>query len=243
MQKPSVTGVTARFIGSAGGTTAWYYWVQAIYPDGLSPLSAPANTGAHAQAALTNDDFNQVKWTPAPGAIGYLVWRSTSSTTPATGGTQLSILTSETGIKDNGNFSATVTTPRYDGLYVAKAVYNFAVDGGAVGAIIPALSDTIPAYAIVIGATINVPTAFVGATATISVGTHAGSSAASILAATAVASWTVDVILDYLAGTGPFGAASFKMTAAGQINLTIAVAALTAGVAEIFVYYVLPANV
>ena len=36
-------------------------------------------------------------------------------------------------------------TVRFDSAYTFKAIYNFAVDGGAVGAITPAISDTIPA--------------------------------------------------------------------------------------------------
>jgi hypothetical protein len=243
MQLPAPTGLTARFLGPSGGSTTYYYWVQAIYPDGNSPLSASANTGSKAQASLTSSQFNQVEWDPAPGAIGYIVWKSTSSTAPGTGGTATAALTSETGIKDDGTWQFTATTPRYDGLYVAKAVYNFAVDGGAVGAIIPALSDTIPANAIVIGGVINSTTAVTSAgAATVSVGTSAGSGAATILAATGKASFSIDAIQYYLAGTGPFGAAAFKMTAAGQINITVAVAALTAGIVEIFVFYVLPAN-
>jgi hypothetical protein len=235
-----VTGVTARFMGAAGGTTTWYYWIQAIYVEGMALLSASANTGAKAQASLTGGSFNQVQWNPMPGAIGYNVWRATSSTLPQTGATLLCILTSETGIKDDGSFTgSTTTSPRYDGLYVAKAVLNFAVDGGAIGAITPALSDTIPANAIMVGGTVNSTTAVTSAgSATVSIGTSAGSSATSILAATGKASFTLDALLNAV----PVFATPVKMTAAGQITFSVAVAALTAGIIEVFVYYVVPAN-
>lgn len=243
MQMPPVTGVTARYRGDQQGTTNWRYWVQAIYPSGLSALSSPGATGAKALAALTKGEFVDVQWNSAPGAIGYLVWRNTTGTTPADGATQLFAATSETGLKDDGSLTTVTTNPRYDGMYVAKAYYRFADDGGLVSAIVPKQSDTIPANAIVMGAIINVPTALTsGGNATIAVGTSAGSAANSILAATAVASWSIDALLYFLAGTGPFGAAAFKMSAAGQIQLTVAVAALTAGVAEVFVFYVLPTN-
>jgi hypothetical protein len=123
-------------------------------------------------------------------------------------------------------------------LYIAKAYYNFAVDGGAIGAITPALSDNIPAGAIMCYGWVNSVVAFVGATATIAIGTTAGSSATALLAATAVASYSLDAIQALV----PVIATPVKMTAAGQIKLTVAVAALTAGVAEIFVAYVLPTN-
>jgi hypothetical protein len=124
--------------------------------------------------------------------------------------------------------------------YTARAEYNFAVDGGAIGLITPAVNATIPNNAIILGALINPTTAFVGATATISFGTAAGSSAASIKAATAVASFTLDALLP---GIPVFTAGSaFKMTAPGAITLTVAVAPLTAGVAEITLFYFVAAN-
>jgi hypothetical protein len=245
MQLPAVLGVTARYQGGAGlGTTAYSYWVQAIYPEGSAQLSAAATTSAKCPSALSGGNFIAVNWNFAPGAIGFLVWRNTTGNLPKTGDLVIFIASSETGFKDDGSASTTATTPRYDGLYMAKAVYNFAVDGGAVGVIIPALSDTIPANAIVLGGTVNSPTAVLAAAgaATISIGTSAGSGAATILAATSKASFSIDAIQNYLAGTGPFGAASFKMSAAGQIQLTVATNPLTAGVVEIFVFFVIAAN-
>jgi hypothetical protein len=240
MQNPPVTGVSVRFIGSNPGTTTWYYWVQAIYASGSAPLSAPGNTGAKAPASFTGGNFAQVQWNPAPGAIGYLVWKNTTGTQPGTGGTAIA-LTSETGIKDDGSWGTITSTPRVDGLLMAKAVYNFAVDGGAVGAITPVISDTIPANAIVYGGLMNPTTALTsGGSATIAVGTTAGSSATALKAATAVASYTIDAIMALVPVMT--AATAFKMTAAGQINITVATAALTAGVLEIFVLYFVAGN-
>lgn len=122
---------------------------------------------------------------------------------------------------------------------VAHAIYSFAVDGGAVGAITPASTAVIPANAIIVGATINSPTAVTsGGAATVAVGTTAGSSATSILGATAKTSFSTNALLN---GVPVFGT-PVKMTAQGSINITVATAALTAGVIEIFVYYVVSAN-
>ncbi len=118
---------------------------------------------------------------------------------------------------------------------VAYARNSFAVDGGATGLITPAVNTVIPANAIVLGGLMNPSTALVGATATISAGTSAGSSAASLKAATAVATYSIDALLP----TVPVftAATAVKMSAAGSITLTVAVAPLTAGVMEIWAVY------
>jgi len=239
MQLPPVLGVTARFYGAAGGSTNYRYWVQAIYPAGLSQLSVAAATGAKALAALTQGNFVNVQWAPAPGAIGYYVYRNTTGTLPVAN--PIFVASSETGIKDDGSLVTLTQATRYDGVYVAKAYYDFSVDGGAIGAITPVQSDTIPANAIVYFGLMNPTTALTsGGSATISVGTTAGSSGTSLKALTAVASYSIDAIMALV----PVGTAAtaFKMSAAGQINITVAVAALTTGVLEIFVFYILPTN-
>lgn len=122
---------------------------------------------------------------------------------------------------------------------VAHAIYSFATDGGAVSTITPVLTATIPNNAIMVGATINSTTAAAsGGSATIAVGTAAGSSTTSILAATAYTSFTTDALLNGV----PVFATPRKMTAAGQVTVTIGTAALTAGIIEVFVYYTVAAN-
>ncbi len=239
MQLPPVTGVTARFQGSLQGATTWYYWVQAIYAAGMAELSSSGNTGAKALAALTKDGFNQVQWNSTPGAIGYLVYRSTSSTLPVVGASVVFIAASETGVKDDGTLTAITTSfaPRIDGLFVARAIYNTNVDAIAqANGIIPALSDTIPQNAVIYGGFINVNLALTsGGSATISVGTSAGSGTASLKALTAVATYAKNAILA-LAVTG--AASAVKMTAPGQITVSIAVAdLLAAGIIEVVVFY------
>lgn len=124
------------------------------------------------------------------------------------------------------------------GLRVARARYSFATDGGAVSTITPVDSDTIPVNAILVGGTVNVQTAALSSgSATVAVGTSAGSSASSILAATAKASLTLAALINAV----PVFATPVKLSVAGQITFTIATAALTAGVIEVWVFYVVAA--
>jgi hypothetical protein len=119
---------------------------------------------------------------------------------------------------------------------VAHAIYSFAADGGAVGLITPAYNAIIPANAIIVGGIINSTTAVTSSgSATVSIGTSAGSSAASVLAATGKASFSLAAQLQPIPA---FTAATyFKMSAAGQVTVTVAVQALTAGVIDIHLYY------
>src|SRR3990167_7274278 len=118
-------------------------------------------------------------------------------------------------------------------LRTARAKYSFAVDGGAVGAITPASTALIPDNAIIVAATVNSTTAVVGTTSTLAVGTTAGSSATSILAATAEATLSIDAVLNGV----PVFATPVKMTAAGSINVTVGTNDLTAGIVEVTCLY------
>ena len=121
------------------------------------------------------------------------------------------------------------------GLRVAHAKYSFATDGGAISTITPTDSDMIPINAIIVGGTVNATTAVTsGGSATVGMGTSAGSTTTSLLAATAKASLSLNAVINAV----PVFATPVKMTAAGQITFTVATAALTAGVIEAWVFYV-----
>lgn len=128
-----------------------------------------------------------------------------------------------------------------NGVRVAHAIYNFTTDGGAIATITPVLNATIPANAIIFGSILNSTTALTsGGSATIAVGTTAGSSSSSLKGATAYTSFTTDALV---AGVPVFTVgSSVKMSAAGQISVTIATATITAGVLEVFVFYVPATN-
>lgn len=245
---PAPTGVTARYQGSglAANTTNFYYWVQALYPNGWSQLSAPANTGAYCPAALSGGNFVAVQWNFAPGAIGFLVFRNTTGNTPVNGATAIFIATAETGFKDDGSTTTISQVPRYDGIYVAHMLYDFNVDGGvynASGAIVPAVSDVIPKGALVFGGLALGIVSLVGPT-DVELGTSAGSSQTSILGSTAIASIAAGDIIELIGNNSQAGTnkAPFVMTAAGQMRLTLTAANATAGSIEVFLFYVIPAN-
>jgi len=233
---PAPTGVIARYVGSVSGSTDYYYWVQAIYPTGRSVLSSSAKaTGA---AALSSPNAqNLIEWNPMAGAIGYNIFRTSTSTAPTSGSSYLGSVT-QTAFTDNGSVSLTSGYVAVDGVRTARAYYDFAVDGGAVATITPAQSDTIPANAILTGGVINSTTAVTsGGAATVAVGVSAGGSTTTILGATGKASFTLDAVIISTTAATPV-----KMTAAGAITLTVATATLTAGVIEVIVTYVLPVN-
>lgn len=119
-------------------------------------------------------------------------------------------------------------------LRVARAKYDFDVDGGAQSAITLAENANIPDNAIIVGGIINSTVAVTsGGAGTVSIGTLAGSSATSIIGVTAKGSLTLD---DVLNSDATF-AAPVKMTAASVITATIGTADLTAGVIEITILY------
>ena len=127
----------------------------------------------------------------------------------------------------------------YSGIQAAHALYSFAVDGGAVSTITPVVSDTIPINAIMVGGTVNSTTAVTsGGSATVAIGTSAGSSTTSILGATAKASLSLNALINAV----PVFATPVKLTAAGQITFTVGTAALTAGIIEVWVFYVVSTN-
>lgn len=108
---------------------------------------------------------------------------------------------------------------------VAYFEYDFSRDGGAVGDI-ALRGDAIPEGAIITDGKVHVNTALTsGGAATIALKFL---TAADTLAATAVASWSLNAILDVVPVRT--AATAIRNTTAGQkLSATVAVAALTAG--------------
>lgn len=122
----------------------------------------------------------------------------------------------------------------------AAGEYSFAVDGGAVSTITLRSGTTgfgggVPSGAVILGGYIEVDVAVTsGGAATVSVGSEG---AADLLAATLVsgAPWSTTGRKSI---TPVFtGASSVKTTAARSLTITIAAAALTAGVFRVVVFY------
>lgn len=127
--------------------------------------------------------------------------------------------------------------PRGTAVKFARARYDFAVDGGAVGTIpIGAIgAEKIPANAVILGGLIEVETAVTsGGAATVAVQVEA---AGDIVAAAAVsgAPWSTagrkSVIPAFT------GATSVKTSAPREISIVVAAAALTGGVFDVLLIY------
>ena len=120
---------------------------------------------------------------------------------------------------------------------VAYFQYDFSKLGGAVGDILVG-GDSIPQNAVIRRGMIDVQTAATsGGLATIAVSAVAAN---DVLAATAVASFSLNAMLDVV----PVDTAATSIRAASadikQIKITVAVAALTAGVFTVALEYLRP---
>jgi len=116
---------------------------------------------------------------------------------------------------------------------VVSFEYDFSKDGGAIGAI-TLDNDILPDDAVIVGGGIEVKTAFVGATATIAFGVN---TTTDVLGATAVATFSAGALIDAIQDMAMSN--GIKTAAKKNLTMTIAVAALTAGRAVVYLYYVL----
>ena len=240
--------VTAPYnVASNGGCR-----VGNIFGIVVGELTYPASSYAAASGAsceiVTQGVFDLAKDTSTFSEGDLVYWDDSNKVATSTVGSNLLIgvteLVQASGTNALGGASGDATvrvklfgvpgfSGQANGLKVAHFIYNFAVDGGA--SCTPANSDTIPANAVVAGGVITSPTAVTASgSATVAIGTTAGSSANSILTATAKASLSAEAIL---APTCVVSGTPFKMSAAGQISITVATGPLTAGVIEGWLHY------
>lgn len=77
---PAAPVPIAKYFGKSGGSTSRYYWVQAIFPNVRSPLSAASLTTTI--SSLSQGDSVQVSWKVIPGAIAYDVLETSTSSAP-----------------------------------------------------------------------------------------------------------------------------------------------------------------
>lgn len=119
---------------------------------------------------------------------------------------------------------------------LARGDYSFAVDGGAVSTIALTGASVLPAGALILSAYIEVTTAPTsGGAATIAVQAE---SAGDVQAAAAIsgAPWSTTGLK--LSSARTRAAAPLKLTAASDISIVIATAALTAGEFRVYVEYI-----
>jgi hypothetical protein len=122
-------------------------------------------------------------------------------------------------------------------ILTARYRYSFATNGGAVGSITLS-GDTLPAGALILGGYLSVGTALTsGGAATVALTLE---SAGDLQAAAAIsgAPWSTT---GRKSVTPAFtGAASLLTTAARSVVAVVATAALTAGVFDVYLFYVVP---
>ena len=122
------------------------------------------------------------------------------------------------------------------GFRVCRAAYSFAVDGGVVGTIALLGATSIPANAVILGGFVNVTAALTSAgAATAALQVEA---ADDIIAATLVsgAPWSSTGRKSVIPAFT--GATSLLTTAARDVSLVIGTANLTAGVFDVYLFYV-----
>lgn len=163
----------------------------------------------------------------------------------ASGGTGTSTpgLVAGTGISITGSWPNNTISASVGGYTVYHATYKFSTDGGATGLITPSINATIPTRFVIQNVALNSTTAVTsGGMATVSVGLSAGGGgAAALVAATPVASWSLNAFIQGI--PVPQTASTWiKMTAPGQLTITVGTAALTAGVIEIYLFGYLSAT-
>ena len=140
--------------------------------------------------------------------------------------------------------AAKLTQPTAEGILgvgfrVCRAAYSFAVDGGGVGTIALLGATSIPANAVICGGMVNVTTALTGnlnATAALQV-----EAANDIVTAAAVsgAPWSSTGRKSIIPAFT--GAASVLTTVARDVSLVIGTADLTAGVFDVYLFYIVVA--
>lgn len=128
-----------------------------------------------------------------------------------------------------------------DGQFVRAAVadYDFAVDGGAIGAI--PIGNVLPDNAIILGGFVEVETTFTSATDAATVALSIAT-ADDLVAAVAISNAGNPWDAGRQAIVPKFNtpeSTSVKLTAANAVDLTIAVEALTAGKAHVVLFYML----
>jgi hypothetical protein len=118
----------------------------------------------------------------------------------------------------------------------ARARYDFSVDGGAIGAIVIGPVGQIPAGAYITHGFVEVDTAVTGGgSASLAISVEA---ADDIVAAAAVsgAPWSTTGLKSIVPVAT--GATAKKTTAARSVTATVGTAALTAGVVDVILFYV-----
>lgn len=139
-QGPPNASILARYFGSAGATS-YYYWVVARYPYGYSYTNGPA-TVTSAAASLSSSDAVNVSWSSVTGATGYDLLR-TASATPPSGACNCAVTTNttSTAYNDVGAALQTYTVATAGLLFPDATAQDTAASGTPSGPTVVSLSQ------------------------------------------------------------------------------------------------------
>lgn len=127
--------------------------------------------------------------------------------------------------------------PRASEYKAIRGRYDFSVDGGAVSDIVISATGQIPAGAYITHGFIETDTALTsGGSATVAVKVEAAGDVVAAATAISGAPWSTTGLKSVVPVAT--GATAIKTTAARSITITIATAALTAGVFDVVLFYV-----
>lgn len=111
MKTPGSPQVTVYYFGDSGGSTQYYYWVQAAYTWGYGNISASALATV---LSLSHSNVVQVNWNPMPFAVAYTIYRTTTNVAPTGTGAfaiAVDVPVHSGGFVDNGLPLITLTVP------------------------------------------------------------------------------------------------------------------------------------
>lgn len=149
-----VTGFRLRYQGQAVTSgTSYYYWVQAIYPSGVSALVGGITASVNTLGPTDSDNIVALGWNAIPNAY-YNVLKTTTSSTPTGSCTcALSLNRTANSLDDVGQTLTAYVVPPGD----TAGFYNFATATGTatLGAVVGQFITGTPVAA----ATYTTPTA------------------------------------------------------------------------------------
>lgn len=189
-------------------------------------------------ATLTTDELNTLAGITATVSELNKLAGATLSTSEMNTLTGITAATAELNLLD-----ASVVTEPADGLWasllrIAKAEWDFAVDGGTQGAI--GLGVTIPDNAIIVGGFVEVITTLADGSSDLAKGALSILAANDLVTSTTIADgadlWDAGIQSIVPAGTG---ATAIKLTSAKEITFTIADVDITAGKFNVWLRYVM----
>lgn len=204
-------GVTATPKGTVGATTDAYK-IVAVAANGTTTAASSAGTSTTSNATLSTTNFNQVAWNPVPGAVSYIVYRTTAAGTPSTTGVIGTVLSSafalgavltfnDTGLVADGSTAPTTNTT---GGTFATTLSNTQIPTPTVTATVNgAAGATTITYKLVANGTL---------------GTTAASAAATVTTGNATLSATNSITLNWNPVTGAVSYTLYRTAAGGTPN-------------------------